>query len=128
MGYRLLADALVLLHAGFILFVVGGSFLVLWKRWILWLHLPACLWGALIEFYGWVCPLTPWEQALRARAGQGGYTGGFIDHYLVPLIYPSALTRRGQLLIGVLVVLLNAASYVVLWSRFRRVRAVRPGV
>ena len=128
MGYRLLADALVLVHAGFILFVVGGSFLALWKRWIVWLHLPSCLWGAVVEFYGWVCPLTPWEQALRTRAGQGGYTGGFIDHYLLPLIYPSALTRHGQVVIGILVVLLNAMSYLALWSRFRRAEAPRPGV
>lgn len=126
-GYRLLADALVVLHAAFVVFVVGGSFLVWRKRWVIWLHLPACVWGALIEFYGWICPLTPWEQGLRARAGQVGYSGGFIDHYLVPLIYPSGLTRRGQILLGILVVLINAVSYFLLWSRHRRPVPTLPG-
>jgi hypothetical protein len=127
MGYRFLADALVLAHGAFTVFVVLGSFLILWRRWVLWLHLPAFLWGALIEFFGWVCPLTPWEQALRARAGQGGYAGGFVDHYLVPLIYPAALTHRGQVVIGVLVVVLNALSYAIILPRLRRARAIQPG-
>lgn len=122
-GYRLLADGLVVLHAAFIAFVVLGSLLALWRRWIAWLHVPAFLWGAMIECTGGVCPLTPWEQSLRARAGQEGYTGGFIDHYLIPLIYPAALTRAGQLLLGALVLLVNAAAYGALWSRIRRASA-----
>jgi hypothetical protein len=122
MGYRLLADALVVLHGAFVLFVLLGSLLTLWRPRMLWLHVPAFLWGALIEFTGWVCPLTPWEQALRLRAGESGYTGGFIDHYLVPVIYPSGLTRPAQVVLGVLVLLLNAVSYAVLWRRLRRHR------
>jgi hypothetical protein len=128
MGYRLLADVLVLVHAAFVVFVVLGAFLALWRRWVIWLHFPAFLWGALIEFFGWVCPLTPWEQALRASAGQDGYSGGFIDHYLVPLIYPASLTRRGQLMLGILVVALNGAAYAIILPRLRRNRAPRPGV
>jgi hypothetical protein len=126
LGYRLLADALVVLHGLFVLFVVFGSLLTLWRSWVIWLHLPAAAWGALIELLGWVCPLTPWEQALRLRAGQTGYTGGFIDHYLVPLIYPPGLTPRTQIILGILVVLLNAASYGALWHRMRR-RPAPPG-
>lgn len=120
MGYRLAADALVVLHGLFVMFVVFGSLLVLWRRRVLWLHLPAAAWGALIEWFGWICPLTPWEQALRVRAGQRGYSGGFIEHYLVPLIYPVGLTPRGQTGLAVLVVLFNAGLYAVVWWRVRR--------
>jgi hypothetical protein len=120
MGYRLLADALVVLHGLFVLFVVFGSLLVLWRPRVMWLHIPAAAWGALIEWYGWICPLTPWEQALRLRAGQAGYRGGFIEHYLVPLIYPAGLTPEMQTRLGVLVVLFNAGLYAVVWRRVRR--------
>lgn len=125
MGYRLLADALVVIHGAFTVFVVLGSLLTLWRHWVVWLHLPACLWGGLVELFGWVCPLTPWEQSLRVKAGEGGYSGGFIDHYLVPVIYPEGLTRGAQVMIGVLVVLLNAASYGILLPRLRRTRPLR---
>lgn len=119
MFYRALADLVLVLHLGFILFVVLGALLVLrWPR-LVWLHLPAAVWGALIEFGGWVCPLTPLENALRERGGQAGYSGGFVEHYLVPLIYPGALTRGIQLAIGALVVLLNLALYAVVLRRWR---------
>jgi hypothetical protein len=117
MGYRLLADGLVLIHGAYIAFVVFGSLLVLWRRWIVWLHLPALAWGALIEFFGWVCPLTPWEQALRVQAGRSGYSGGFIDHYLIPVMYPPDLTRAVQVVLGVLVLIVNAAAYGILLPR-----------
>jgi len=90
MVYRLLADLLVLVHATFAVFVVLGGFLVWRCRWIAWAHLPAAIWGAVIEYRDWICPLTPLENILRVRAGQAGYAGGFIEHYLIPVLYPRA--------------------------------------
>lgn len=111
MSYGLLADAVLLLHLAFILFVVLGGFLVWrWPR-LAWLHLPAAAWGALIEFGDWPCPLTPLENHLRALAGEAGYAGGFIEHYLLPLIYPEALTRELQVAFGLGVVAINLAAY-----------------
>ena len=107
MTYRIAADLLVLFHFTFILFVVLGGFLVFYRRMFGWLHLPAVLWGVLIEFSGWICPLTPWEQSLRIKAGQAGYSGGFVEHYLVPLIYPEALSPEIQFVLGMLVLMLN---------------------
>jgi hypothetical protein len=120
MGNRVLADVLVVLHAAFVVFVVTGGFLVLRRPWIAAVHLPAAAWGALVEFTGWVCPLTPWENALRVRAGETGYAGGFIEHYLVPLLYPAALTPRVQIALGTTVVALNLAIYVLVWHRHRK--------
>lgn len=111
MAYRLSADALVLVHFAFILFVLFGGFLVLWRRWLAWLHLPAVAWGMLVEFTGWICPLTPWEQALRAKAGESGYGGGFIEHYLLALIYPAGLTPAIQTVLGGLVMIANLGVY-----------------
>ena len=119
MLYRLLADLLVLLHFGFILFVLFGGLLVLWRRWLILLHLSAAAWGALIEFAGWICPLTPWEIALRVKAGQTGYGGGFIEHYLVSLIYPAGLTPQVQIAFGVIVLIVNVAIYSYVASRLR---------
>jgi len=111
MTTAILADLLVLLHLAFILFVLFGGLLVLrWRR-LLWLHLPVVAWGAAIEFVGWVCPLTPLENRLRAAAGDAGYGGGFIEHYLIPLIYPADLTRELQWLLGAVVLVVNAVVY-----------------
>lgn len=111
MLWRTAADALVLVHLAFILFVLGGGLLLLrWPR-LAWLHLPAVAWGTLVELFHLACPLTPWENQLRRAAGQAGYDGGFVEHYLIPLIYPSALTAQLQLWLAVLVVLVNAAVY-----------------
>jgi len=111
MLYRSAADLLVLLHLGFIFFVIIGGFLVVkWRRLFL-LHLPAAVWGALIEFQGWVCPLTPLEHRFRQAAGEKGYSGGFIEHYLLPLIYPQALTAEIQMTLGGLVILINLIAY-----------------
>lgn len=117
MAYRWLADATVALHAAFIVFVVLGGFLV-WRdaRWAL-LHAPAVVWVAWLEFTGAICPLTPLENALRARAGESGYAGGFIDHYVVPVIYPAGLTPGIQVLLGAAAVVLNAWIY---WRAWRR--------
>ena len=120
MGYRVAADALVLVHFAFIAFVVGGGFLAWrWRR-VAWLHLPAAAWGALIEFTGWICPLTPIENALRLRAGESGYAGGFIAHYVIPVVYPAGLTHGIQIALGVSVVLVNVVAYVVLVARARK--------
>ncbi len=108
---KIAADALVLAHLGFILFVIGGGFLALrWRR-LVWLHLPCAVWGALIEFAGWVCPLTPLENSLRIAGGESGYDSGFIDHYIMPLIYPVGLDRGMQIALGVGVVAINLVVY-----------------
>ena len=108
---RLAADALVLLHLAFILFVLGGGLLLLrWPR-LAWLHLPAVAWGATVEFFQLLCPLTPWENQLRRAAGQAGYDGGFVEHYLIPLIYPAGLTAQLQLWLGAVVLLVNGVVY-----------------
>lgn len=111
------ATALALLHFAFILFVVFGGLLVLrWPR-LMWVHLPAAVWGALIEFAGWYCPLTTWENDLLRRAGRAGYSGGFVEHYLFAIIYPDGLTRATQIAIGVIVLAINTAVYVRLFQR-----------
>jgi hypothetical protein len=119
MLYRIAADAVVLVHLAFIIFVVCGGFLAWrWRR-LAWVHLPSALWGAFIEFAGWICPLTPLENKLRTLAGGVGYRTGFIEHYLVPIIYPARLTIGMQFAIGTLVVLLNAFAYTVYFRRRR---------
>ena len=120
MGFSLLADAVVLAHGLFVLFVVLGGVAVLrWRR-LAWLHLPAAVWGAFIELTGGVCPLTHLEVWLRRRAGGAGYEGGFIAHYLVPLIYPPGLTREWQIALGLLVATLNVTIYGCILLRRRR--------
>jgi hypothetical protein len=120
MPYRLLADAVLILHLAFILFVIAGGLLVLRWRWAAVVHLPVALYGALIELVGWICPLTPLENHLRRRGGEEGYTGGFIEHYLVPLIYPGELTWGLQLTLGLAVVAINVAIYGWAIARWRR--------
>jgi hypothetical protein len=123
MNPSLVADGLVLLHALFIAFVALGGFLAL--RWpaVAYLHLPCLLWGILIELGGFICPLTPLEVQWRLAAGEGGYSGGFIDHYIMPLIYPPGLTRLTQLMLGLALVLGNGLIYgYLLYKRARRSR------
>lgn len=105
-----LANAVVLIHFGFILFVIFGGLLVFKWRKLIWLHLPAAVWGALIEFSGGFCPLTTFENRLRSASGEN-YTGGFIEHYIIPIIYPSILTRPIQITLGLVVILLNFFIY-----------------
>ena len=117
MGSRILADLIVILHFVFVVFVVAGGALVLrWPR-LAYVHLPAALWGAWIEFSGRICPLTPLEKALRTRAGEGAYAGDFIDHYVLPVLYPVGLTRGVQVWLGLGVVLVNVAVYAVVARR-----------
>jgi Protein of Unknown function (DUF2784) len=125
MGYRLLADAVVVLHVAFIAFVLAGGLLVLARPRLAWVHLPAVAWAAYAECMSTLCPLTPLENALRARAGQAGYEGGFIEHYLIPLIYPPGLTPGTQLVLGAIVVAVNVAVYALAWRRRRNERAIR---
>ncbi len=115
MIYRLLADAVLLLHLTFIVFVVtGGLFLLRWPR-LPWLHVPAVAWGVSIELSGCICPLTPLENRLRQLGGEAGYAGGFVEHYLLPIIYPVGLTRELQ--IGLGVATLNLIAYAHWWRQ-----------
>jgi hypothetical protein len=123
---RVLADAVVVFHLGFIAFVLAGGVLVItWRRRVAWLHLPAVLWAAYAEFTSTICPLTPLENRLRRRAGQSGYEGGFIENYLIPIVYPSGLTPSVQVVIGAIVVAFNVALYAIVWQRSRQ-RAAMP--
>jgi len=116
--YRLIADVVVVVHLGFVVFVVLGGLLVIrWRR-LAWLHLPAVVWGIFIELAGWICPLTPIENRLRRAAGGGGYEGGFVEHYVVPVLYPDVLTPRMQVGLAVFVLSVNVAVY--LWIVLRR--------
>lgn len=118
MWYQLLADSVVVLHAAFIVFVVLGGLLVMRWRWVAWLHIPAAVWGAIIEFTGWICPLTPLEVTLRIAAGGRGYSESFIEHYLLPTIYPSGLTSDVQLLLGFAVAAVNLVIYTIVVMRW----------
>ena len=117
MMYGMFADGLVIVHLAFVAFVLAGGLLVLRRPALCWVHLPAAAWGALIEFTGWTCPLTPWEQALRHRAGQDGYPGGFVEQYLLPALYPAELTPGVQTALGLLVIAVNAGLYALVWRR-----------
>jgi hypothetical protein len=125
---RLVADIIVVAHLAFVAFVVAGGLLLLrWPR-LAWLHLPAAAWGAYAELTATVCPLTPLENHFRHRAGTGGgggggYEGGFVEHYVMPVLYPAGLTPEHQVWLGALVVGLNAIVYVALVVRARRRRA-----
>lgn len=119
MSFHLLADLTLLAHGIFILFVLCGGFAVMrWPR-LAWLHLPAALWGAVVEVSGWICPLTPLENHFRRLAGESGYRGTFIEHYLQPLIYPDWLTPGVRIALGVAVIGINLALYARLWKKRR---------
>ncbi len=123
--YATLADAVLVGHFAFVLFVVFGGLLALkWPK-VLWAHLPAAIWGVAIEFGGWICPLTPLENALRARAGEAGYHGDFVARYLLPVLYPEGLTREAQYVLGTLVLLFNLAVYAFVLHRQATVGARR---
>ena len=123
MGFRLLADATVVLHLAFVAFVLGGGLLAArWPR-AAWLHLPAAAWGAWVELTGSLCPLTPLENWLRRRAGGGAYASSFVEHYFLPVLYPASLSRELQWALGALVLLVNAAVYG--WILLRRARLAK---
>ncbi len=106
-----LTDLVILVHSAFIVFVLFGGLLAFRWRWMPLAHLPAVVWGAAVEFFGWVCPLTPLENVLRRAGGGTGYSASFIERYLVPLVYPAELTRELQLFLGGAVVAVNAVVY-----------------
>jgi len=119
MIYRAMADAILVLHLGFVVFVLLGGLAVLrWPR-VGWVHVPAALWGILIEYAGWICPLTPLEVALRRRGGEAGYAGGFIEHYVTAVMYPASLTRPTQWILGTLALVVNLLVYVGIFLRWR---------
>ena len=111
MPFSLLADFVVILHLAFAVFAVFGGLLCLWRRLVAWFHIPAALWAALVEFAGWICPLTPLENWLRFKAGGAGYSGSFVGEYILPVLYPAGLTRGIQMLMGILVVAVNLYVY-----------------
>lgn len=120
MFFRLAADAVLVLHLAFILFAVLGGVLALRWRWTLLVHVPAATWGVFVEIGGRACPLTDWENYLRIKAGQSGYSESFIEHYILDLIYPSALTREIQFTLAAVLLMVNIAIYAWLLWRWRR--------
>jgi hypothetical protein len=123
MLYQVLANLVVLVHLAFVLFAIfGGVCVFLWKRFA-WVHLPAVLWAALIEFTGWVCPLTPLENWLREKAGDSGHQSGFVEHYILPILYPDSLTRPSQVALGVFVLGINLGVYGWVLRQKMKVRA-----
>lgn len=120
--YGNLATLVVAAHFGFILFVMFGGLLALRWRWVPWLHLPCSLWGGYVELSGSICPLTPLENQLRRAAGAAEYAGGFIERYILPIVYPPGLTRGVQLTLGVGLVVLNVGVYTWVLRRWRRER------
>jgi hypothetical protein len=122
MLYHRLADLVVAIHLAFVIFVVAGALLVLrWPR-LAWVHVPAAIWGVLIEYAGWICPLTPLENWLRRAGGQASYPGGFVEHYVIPVLYPLGLTRATQGVLGTIVLVVNVGVYGALVIRRRRRR------
>ena len=120
MLYRWLADLVVVAHLLFILYALFGGLFGLWRRWSLWVHVPTAVWIAVIEFQGWICPLTPLENTLRSAGGSAGYEAGFVEHYLMPVIYPPGLTRTSQIMFGGVAIAVNVAVYIVVLPRLRR--------
>jgi hypothetical protein len=125
MLWSLLANVIVAIHFAFTSFVIFGGFLVWLRRWVIYAHLPALLWGCWVELSGQICPLTPLENYLRHQAGEAGYGGGFLRHYLVAVLYPPGLTREMQWGLAVLLIAINAVAYAVVWRRWRA--AASPG-
>ena len=117
MIYLLLANLVLMFHLTFVVFVLFGGLLVWRWRWLVWLHVPAATWGATVEFSGWVCPLTLFENWLREQAGETGYQSGFVADFLLPILYPNDLTRDSQLMLGMVVVAFIISMYGWVWRR-----------
>lgn len=117
MAFQLLADLVLVLHFIFIVFVGLGGLIALYWQPIIWLHLPTLLWGILIVVIGWVCPLTPLENSLRQLAGEATYSGGFITHYITPVIYPAGLTPSLRIMLAVALIAVNAVIYLYIWRQ-----------
>jgi len=117
--YLILTDLVIIIHALFILFAVLGGLSLIARRYLIVVHLPAAIWASLIGFLGWTCPLTPLENYLRNAAGTEGYTGGFVEHYLMPVIYPIGITVNIQIILGIFVVVLNICIYIFVYHKHR---------
>jgi hypothetical protein len=117
MIYQGLADGIVLFHIGFILFAVFGGLLVLKWRYLVWVHVPAALWAVTVELAHWPCPLTPLENWLREQGGETSYETGFVENYILPILYPAQITAPQQIMLGALVLGINVAVYAWLWRR-----------
>jgi hypothetical protein len=126
MLFRALADLVVLIHLAFIVFVISGGLLAVKWSWIPWLHLPALFWGILLELRGWVCPLTPLENWLRQTSGGAGYPEGFVEHYVLPVVYPADLTAKTQVFLALLACAINVVVYLFVWRV--RIRRHSPGL
>ncbi len=120
MLYKLAADFVALLHLGFVFFVIAGGLLVYQWRWVAIVHIPSVIWGVLLEFRGWTCPLTHLEQQLRSTVGETGYSGGFVDHYVLPTLYPAELDRAMQIDMGSILIAVNLVIYSWLLWRIRK--------
>lgn len=127
MPYLLLSDLVVVIHFAFVIFVVVGGLLLYLRWWLIFVHLPAIVWGALVEFTHWICPLTYLEDWLRERAGLAAYRGDFVTHYLLPILYPAHLTAHIQLLLGGLVIVINVVIYAALAWRWQKIRRAQTG-
>lgn len=114
---RVAADLVLAAHLTFVLFVLLGGLLTIWRRWVAWLHIPAVLWGATVEFSGWICPLTPVENALRRSGGEAGYQGDFLGRYLLRVLYPQGLTRTAQFMLGGVALMVNVVIYTAILRR-----------
>ncbi len=117
MIYKFLADSVVMLHLVFIGFALLGGLLVMWRRWTIWIHLPTAIWAGVVEFKGWICPLTPLENYLRRASGGAGYEEGFVERYVIPVIYPEELTRELQIALGCIAIGVNLIIYGFVWIR-----------
>lgn len=124
MLYRVLADVVIALHLLFIVFALLGGLCIIWRKWVLAIHLPTAIWITIVELNGWICPLTPLENRLREASGGAGYTGGFIEHYVIPLIYPVGLTPGIQAILGVLAIVTNLVIYCFVVYRWVKIRNV----
>ena len=124
MGYRLAADSMMIAHLLYIVFVIVGGLIAFRARWILWLHVPAVAWAIYVQYIGRICPLTTWEKQFRGLAGEAGYEGGFVEHYLVPIIYPPDMPVAMHLVLGTAVILINGVVYARLIAHARRTHAL----
>jgi Protein of Unknown function (DUF2784) len=117
-----LADIVLLFHFAIVLFAIFGGLIVLYKRWLVWLHIPVLLWSSVVNLASWICPLTPLEHVLRSLAGQAGYQGGFVEHYIVPLVYPNGMSRDIEIIAGFSILVWNGLVYtfVICWRRRHR--------
>jgi Protein of Unknown function (DUF2784) len=125
MFLHVLADLVLVVHLAFVVFIVLGGLLVFRWRWVAWLHIPSAIWGTVIEFAGWICPLTPLENWLRKESGGTAYEGGFVEHYLLPVLYPAGMPRSAQFVLGALVLAINLTVYAVVFARTRCRREAR---